>query len=164
MGQDELDRAIRGEVVVDGDVKSAWAAWTTEEGITSFFAPACNLELRVGGPFEIFFDPAGDPGERGAEGMRIMAIQPEKMLAFDWSAPPHLPEARAQRTHVVIRFKKVSEGKTKVTLFHDGWGEGGQWDEAFDYFTQAWLNVVLPRLKWRFEKGPVDWNDPPRCG
>ena len=30
--------------------------------------------------------------------MRYMALQPKKMLSFDWNAPPHLPEARAQRT------------------------------------------------------------------
>ena len=75
--------------------------------IRSFFAPACNLELRVGGAHEIFFNPAGQPGERGAEGMRLMAIQPHKMLAFDWNAPPHLSNVRQQRTHVVVRFREL---------------------------------------------------------
>lgn len=162
MDTQDLDRAIRGEVIVKGDLQTVWRAWTTTEGIESFFAPACNIDLRVGGAYEIFFNPDGKPGERGAEGMRIMAIQTEKMLAFDWSAPPSLPEVRDQRTHVVVRFNSVSENETRVTLFHDGWGEGGQWDQAFDYFVAAWNRVVLPRLAYRFEHGPVDWKNPPK--
>ncbi len=34
-------------------------------------------------------------------------------------------------------------------------------DEAYDYLVRAWSDIVLPRLKYRFEKGPVDWNNPP---
>ena len=63
-------------------------------GARSFFAPACNIDLRVGGAYEMFFNPEGEPGSRGGEGIRILAIQPKKMLAFTWTAPPHLPNAR----------------------------------------------------------------------
>jgi len=156
------DRAIRGEAVVDAGVDAIWEAWTTAEGITSFFAPACNIELRVGGLYEILFDPAGRHGERGAEGMRTMALQPRKMLAFTWNAPPHLVTVRSQMTHVVVRFEPLGPGWTRVTLWHDGWGEGGEWDEAYEYFVKAWNDVVLYRFEQRFKVGPVDWSKPPR--
>ena len=45
--------------------------------------------------------------------MRFMALQPKKMISFDWNAPPHLPEARAQRTFVVVRFEPLSAQSTK---------------------------------------------------
>jgi len=83
-----------------------------------------------------------------------------KMFSFTWNAPPALPEVRGQRTHVVVRFFPEEEG-IRVTLYHDGWGSGGERDEAFEYFQKAWKEVVLPRLKYRFEHGPVDWDDPP---
>lgn len=35
--------------------------------------------------------------------------------------------------------------RTRVDFRQDGWGEGGKWDEAFDYFTRAWGKVVRPR-------------------
>jgi uncharacterized protein YndB with AHSA1/START domain len=155
-------RAIRGEVLLDAGIEAVWDAWTTPEGVTSFFSPACNIDLRVNGLYEILFDPDAEPGHRGAEGVRILAIQPKKMLAFTWNAPPHLPEARKQWTHVVIRFYELGADRTRVTLFHDGWGEGGEWDQAFDYFTRAWLKAVLPRLEYRFSTGPVDWENPPK--
>lgn len=155
------DRVIRGEVIVEARVDAVWEAWTTEEGIKSFFAPACNVDLRVDGLYEILFNPDAEPGWRGAEGMRIMAFQPKKMLAFTWNAPPDLSNVRDQLTHVVIRLFELPEGRTRVTLAHDGWGEGEEWDKAFAYFVRAWKDVVLPRLKYRFSIGPIDWKDPP---
>jgi hypothetical protein len=38
---------------------------------------------------------------------------------------------------------------------------GGEWDQAYEYFQRAWNRVVLPRLKYRFAVGPIDWQHPP---
>lgn len=146
------ERAVTAQATIKATLQEAWEAWTTEEGLQSFFAPNVHVEARVDGPFEILFDPSKPKGEQGSEGMRILAIQPMKMLAFTWNAPPHLPEARKQRTHVTIRFEAVDTTHTRVTLSHDGWGEGGQWDQAFTYFERAWSVFVFPALKKRFDK------------
>ena len=71
-----------------------------------------------------------------------------------------MPEIRKQWTHVVVRFSAVEPARTRVSLKHDGWGEGEDWDEAFAYFSKAWKDIVLPRLRYRFEVGPVDWANP----
>ena len=88
--------------------------------------------------------------------MRFMALQPKTMLSFDWNAPPSMPEARAQRTFVVVRFERVGDAVTRVSLHHTGWGDGGEWDKAYAYFDRAW-GGVLGNLKKRFEHGPTDW-------
>ncbi|MFZ5548822.1 MAG: SRPBCC family protein [Pseudomonadota bacterium] len=150
------EKAIEKEVVVPATLDQAWAAWTTREGIVSFFAPGAEIDARVGGAFHIHMDPGAAPGLRGADDMRFMALQPQKMLSFDWNAPPHLPEARAQRTFVVVRFEPVGAKETKVSLAHLGWGSGGQWDQTYAYFDRAWPRV-LENLRKRFETGPQDW-------
>jgi uncharacterized protein YndB with AHSA1/START domain len=150
------ERAIEKSVEVAASLDEAWAAWTTREGIVSFFAPDARVEARVGGPFEIYIDPGGATGAKGADDMRFLALQPKRMLSFDWNAPPHLPEARAQRTLVILRFEPLGDTLTRVRLHHTGWGDGGQWDQAFTYFDRAWGNV-LNNLKQRFERGPQDW-------
>ena len=86
------------------------------------------------------------------------------MLSITWNAPPHLSEVRKQWTHVTVRLEGTREGQTKVTLMHDGWGEGKEWDEAFAYFTRAWVGVVLSRLKYRFSVSPIDCDNPPQLG
>ena len=156
----ETERVVKAEVIVNAGVDAVWEAWTTEAGIKTFFAPACKIESRVYGAFEMYFNPNGAPGERGGEGNLILALQPKNMLSFTWNAPPHLPNVRQQRTSVVVRFKELEKGQTKVTLIESGWGEGAEWDQAFAYFSKAWQDIVLPRLKQRFESGPFDWTKP----
>ena len=150
------ERALDKEVVIAADADAAWAAWTTREGIVGFFAPDAEIEPRVGGAFHIFINPLAPPGAKGADEMRFMALQPKTMLSFDWNAPPHLAQARAQRTFVVVRLEPVDAGHTRVRLHHTGWGDGGEWDEAYAYFDRAW-GVVLGNLKKRFDSGPMDW-------
>ena len=150
------ERAIDKEVVIKATLEQAWSSWTTREGITAFFAPDAVIDARVGGPFQIHIDPGAAPGARGADDMRFMALQQHKMLSFDWNAPPSLPEARAQRTFVTVRFEKVDEQQTRVRLHHVGWGDGGEWDKAYAYFDRAW-GSVLGNLAKRWESGPVDW-------
>jgi uncharacterized protein YndB with AHSA1/START domain len=152
------ERSIDKSVDVAAGIDQAWEAWTTRDGITSFFAPDAQIEARVGGAFHIYFDPLGDQGMKGADDMRIMALQPKQMLSFDWNAPPSLPVAREQRTFVVVRLQPLDGSHTRVTLHHTGWGDGGEWDKAYTYFQRAW-DVVMGNLKKRFDEGPVDWTD-----
>jgi uncharacterized protein YndB with AHSA1/START domain len=152
------ERAIEKSIEIAATLDQAWEAWTTREGIVGFFAPDAKIEPRVGGAFQIYIDPGAPPGRRGADDMRFMALQPKKMISFDWNAPPSLPEARTQRTFVVVRFEPLGEKSTRVTLNHSGWGEGGQWDQTYRYFDRSWGNV-LANLKKRFDRGPQDWTD-----
>ena len=114
------------------------------------------VDARAGGAFHVYISPLAEPGMNGADDMRFPAVQPKQMITFDWNAPPHLPEARAQRTLVIVRFATVDDKRALVTLHHTGWGNGGEWDKAYGYFDRAWGNV-LASLKRRFETGPTDW-------
>ncbi|NIM90692.1 MAG: hypothetical protein GTO17_07055 [Candidatus Aminicenantes bacterium] len=78
------------------------------------------------------------------------------MFSFTWDAPAFMPNVRQQRTLVVLKFKEIEKDKTRIFLCHTGWGDGDEWDKAYDYFMDAW-DAVLQRLIDRFEKGPVDW-------
>ena len=150
------ERAIDEKITVKANIDDVWKAWTTTEGIKSFFAPDAKVELRIDGPFEVYMNPLAEAGMKGADDMRIIGFQDKKMLSFTWNAPPSLPEARKQRTVVIVRFISRGDVLTDVTLHHIGWGEGGEWDKAFDYFSKAWPSV-LKNLKKRFDDGPVDW-------
>ena len=150
------ERAIDKEVIVAAPIEAVWQSWTTKAGIESFFSPEAEIDARVGGAFHIHIDPYAAPGLKGADDMRVMALQPPKMLSFDWNAPPSLPDARRQRTFVIVRLADVDGKSTRVTLHHTGWGDGGEWDKTYAYFDSAW-GYVLGNLKKRHESGPIDW-------
>ena len=150
------ESAIELSVVVSAPVAEVWKAWTTSEGIVSFFAPEARVEARPDGAFAIIIDPYAAPGLQGADDMKVLAVEHEQLLSFTWNAPPSLPQARKQRTVVVLRFAPEAEG-TRLTLSHLGWGNAGEWPKARAYFERAWPNV-LKQLQQRFETGrPQDW-------
>ena len=98
----------------------------------------------------------GQPANAIHHPITVLAPLPEV-----WNTPPPLPTVRGEMTHGVIRFKKVDPETTRVSLGHDGRGKGGEWDQADKYFTCAWGDIVLPPLKYRTERGPINWEDPP---
>ena len=155
-GQIPEERRIVKETVVKAPVEAVFQAWSTSEGIATFFAPEARVEARPDGPFEIYMNPYAQPGMKGADDMRVLGVQANRMISFTWNAPPHLPEARAQRTFVTVRMQPVGDTETSVRLTHVGWGDGGQWDQAYAYFDRAWGNV-LGNLQRRFAEGPKDW-------
>lgn len=142
-------REIRKEIVVDAPVADVWSAWTTVEGLTSFFAPRARMELRVGGPFEILFDSTAPAGLQGSEGCVVLGFEPGKLLSFSWNAPPKFPNVRKERTRVDLHFEAVDASRTKVTLVETGWGEGDEWDQVYQYFNVAW-GYVMGAFKERF--------------
>jgi uncharacterized protein YndB with AHSA1/START domain len=153
------ERAIHKEVVVNAPVAAAWSAWATSEGLQSFFAPEAIVEARPEGRYSLHFNPYAKEGLKGADGMRVLGVQENRMISFTWNAPPHLPEARAQRTVVIVRTRPEGDDRTRVTLTHLGWGDGGEWDKAYQYFDGAWARV-LAQLEKRFAEGrPFDWTD-----
>lgn len=145
------ERTISCSTVVHAPIGDVWAAWTTDDGIRSWLVEDSHIELRVGGPYEwYFYSPAESvDGQRGSEGCQVIGYQAPTLLTFTWNAPPHLPIARAQRTVCLLRLREVGAQQTWVTLTELGWGDGGQWDEAFNYFAAAW-GRVLDRLQAHF--------------
>jgi len=151
------ERALNKAAIIGAPVAEVWKAWTTSEGIQSFFAPEAFVEAKPMGKFWIHMNPYAAPGLKGADDMVVLAVQEGKMISFTWNAPPHMPEVRGQRTYVTVRMKALNEKETEVTLFHGGWGDGGQWDDAYKYFDTAWGKVLSNMQKRFIEQKPIDW-------
>ncbi len=141
-------RMLRKEVTVRASLDAVWHAWTTPEGIASFFAPESKIELKPGGAYELYIDnrPETPEGSRGCEGCTVLSLVPRAMLSFTWNAPPTFPNLRFERTTVALLFQESGPEEIRVQLTHLGWGEGFEWDQAYDYFDRAW-DWVLNNLK-----------------
>jgi uncharacterized protein YndB with AHSA1/START domain len=160
VGLDE--RMIVAEGLIPASRAEVWEAFTTAEGAQSFFAPVARIEPVPGGAYELLFDLDAPSGQQGGEGMRVLAVEAPSFLSFTWNAPPELPTVRNQQTFVTVRLAEVpgqEKPTTHVVLRHWGWGTGGEWNDAFHYFERVWQGVVLPRLKRRFEQGPLRWEE-----
>lgn len=159
---------IQEEVMVEATLDEVWRAWTTNEGIQTFFSRQSNVQLGFRKPFEILFD-----GKIGSNGCEFLSYVPNEMISFSWNAPPHLEHARGYQTFVVIQFEAVDSRTTRVSLIHLGFDEmkaahpdhTAEWDQVREYFSGAWP-YVLNNLKRSFIDGPrwkadgsVRWKD-----
>jgi uncharacterized protein YndB with AHSA1/START domain len=135
---------------INAPVADVWRAWTTPEGIESFFAPkAARVVPEPGGAFELWFGLDYPEGSRGSEGCLFHSVTPQKQLVFEWSAPPPIPTIRKLRTLVYLDFAPADGDRTTLTLRNFGYGEGDEWAKAKAYFEKAWP-AVMASLEKRF--------------
>lgn len=142
---------VRKEVLVPATREELWHAWTTAEGVESFFARKAKIGLSVGGAYECYFRLDDPPGSQGSEGCKVLAFWPMDYITFSWNAPPEFPEEREQHTKVVVEIDRHDDELYRVTLTHMGFGSGGRWDEVAQYFDEVWPHV-LSNLQELFEK------------
>jgi uncharacterized protein YndB with AHSA1/START domain len=151
----EAARPVRIEATVNAPVSEVWRLWTTSKGAEEFFAQQANIELAIGGPYEIQFDPKDETS--GTKGLKILSYAPEEMISFQWNAPTEYPEVRNGGTWVVVQLHPEGPERTRVTITHLGWRRGPQWDQAYVHFIQGWSGL-MQRLQRRCKEGPIDWN------
>lgn len=74
----------------------------TLQGIESFFAIKCNIDVKLFGDYNIYFFPENEPGKKGTEDERILANIPNKMISFTWGFPITFAELRENQKTILI--------------------------------------------------------------
>lgn len=115
---------IDAEVEIHASSADIWAALTTAEGLAGWVAPESHVELRIGGPYELYFRP--DAADRGMEGTTVLAFIPEEMLATT---------GEAAETWSVWRLDSGDDGMTRVRL--TGLGTSEAWRQRAAFFRDA---------------------------
>ena len=139
----EPRRAITLSVWVNASPAAVFSLWTTAEGVRRFFADEADIRLAVGGPYEIYFNPGAEPGLKGSEGARIIALETGKNLSFTWNAPPSLMHHRRAGFFSQVHLRFLPEnGGTLVHLLNEGYPVGAEYNDVFAYFSHAWRDVL----------------------
>lgn len=74
------------EIEIISPLGSIWHAWTTSEAITGWFPPEANIEPRLGGAFEFFFDPKNH-SHQSTIGCVFSAFKLNSQIVFTWKGP-----------------------------------------------------------------------------
>lgn len=149
MPKSPAERILHKETTVSSPIERVWWAWTTSEGMATWWAKNSWIELRIGGPYELYFLLDQRRGWQGSEGCRILSYLPMEMISFSWNFPPSIPEIRQEHTWVILRFVRLGRSKTKLVFDQLGWKRGRAWNAGWNYFDDAW-GQVLRRFKTRF--------------
>jgi len=152
----DAGRVLRVETTVNASAAAVWQVWTTPEGAQTFFAPKANIELRPGGAYEIFFNPADE--RMSTKGRKVLSYETRQILSFEWNLPlDEFPDQQTQRTWVVVTLQPTAASRTRVTITQLGLAEGPAWERAYAHMERGWRDLAS-RLQSRFEHGPIDWS------
>jgi len=137
------EKIIKKSIRIKAPAEIAWKTWTTHEGLKAFIGVENDIEIKIGGKFEIYFLMDNPLGLRGSEGCKVLSYLPKEMLSFSWNAPPQYKDVRESKykAWVVVIFKSIEENETEVTLSHLGWPAEKKWEDVFNYFEKAWSHV-----------------------
>jgi len=144
------EKALKFEVMVPAKVGDVWTAFTTQQGLVTWLWSDVTVDLRNGGDWTVHF-PGGSTG-----GGTITAFTPQRQIVMRAMATEKFPTVRSERTTATFDFETVGD-QTRVTLTQTGWKQGKEWDDAYDYLAVGNAQL-LEQLRYRFLKGPINWD------
>ncbi len=150
-------RVLEQSLFIPAPRAEVWRAWTTSEGFRSFAAPVAAVDMRIGGQIEAAYDPTTRLGDPANIINRVLAYEPERMLAIQIArAPPTFPHAAEARTLWTVIRLDDAEGGSRVAISMLGFRAGPAYDALWRFF-EAGNSYTLIKLRDRFVDGPVDW-------
>lgn len=138
-------RTVDVEVGIAAPPKRVFNALTDPKTIQSWWSTRAHVEAKKGGRYMVAFE-FDDESKNMTQDVRVTAIEAPARLAFTWKNP--LP---GDDSHVDIRLTPRDVG-TRLTLVHDGFGHGPEWDAYVEKIREGW-NYYLGNLKSVLEDG-----------
>ncbi len=135
-----MNKVIHETVKLPCDAARAFEMFTVNGELEKWLVVKADVETRVGGKYELFWNPA-EPEFDSTVGCRVTALEPGKLLAFEWKGPKQYADLMNEcdpLTHVTVAFVPSEGGGTEVHLVHAGWRDTPQWEEAREWFVGNW--------------------------
>lgn len=145
-------------IVIDREyacsVDDLWGAWTEPSGLAKWLCSRAEVELEVGGKFELSWDePVEGAGPHPSP--RIKAFEEEYSFTADWAGTGKYSSLLAgpdARTEIVVRFQALGPNRCRLHFVHQGWGDSPEWAEARTWQQSFWEEALL-KLKGLLEPG-----------
>lgn len=141
-----MQNIIQIEIELNCGVNQAFNLFTVNEELESWLPEKAEVEPKVGGKYELFWDPQNRE-INSTIGCKITSIEKDKFLSFEWKGPERFQSFMNfcdPLTHVVVIFspKYDDPKKSSLFLFHSGWRDDPDWQKARDYFEKAWSGAL----------------------
>lgn len=147
--QDNMDKIIIETVTLNCSIEKAFEIFTSNKHLESWLTAKADVEPQVGGKYELFWEP-DDPKNNSTIGCKILAIDKPNYLNFEWKGPKqykHFMNNVRPLTNVTVIFTTQGD-QTRVTLIHTGWRDTDDWEQARQYFVNAWKGAFSQLEKY----------------
>ncbi|NPD88868.1 MAG: SRPBCC domain-containing protein [Asgard group archaeon] len=134
-----MDKIIYHSIVLECVTHTAFEYFTDNKLLEEWLTKEADVEPEVGGKYELFWVPE-DKENDSTIGCKILALQHDKFLSFEWKGPKmykHFMNNVRPLTNVVVTFIPI-DGGTEIHLLHTGWRDSPEWEEARLWFENQW--------------------------
>jgi uncharacterized protein YndB with AHSA1/START domain len=116
------------EAVIQAPVAAVWKVWSTSAGYKQTGVAQAEVDLRIGGLIRSRYGAEGQLGDEETIENRILAYEPERMIAFRIDRPPKsFPFKEAWKTTwFVITLTDLGAGQTHIRAASMGFGTDGE--------------------------------------
>ncbi|MBW6516305.1 MAG: SRPBCC domain-containing protein [Candidatus Cloacimonetes bacterium] len=141
-----MNEIIHIKTLLDCDVNKAFTMFSGKREVSSWLAVDANIELRIGGKYELFWD-VKDRMNNSTVGCRINGLELGKFIAFEWKGPIEyktLMNNVDPLTQVIVFFSAIEnpvvsdKPQTEIHLIHTGWRNTEKWEDCRRWFFKAW--------------------------
>lgn len=141
-----MENIILVKEEIDCDIHTAFDLFTVNELLENWLTEKAEVDPKVGGKYELFWEPENRENN-STLGCRITGIEKNKFLSFDWKGPVDFQSfmnVADPLTHVIVFLSQNEKdpNKTSIHLFHTGWRKDTEWQEARNYFENAWSKAL----------------------
>jgi uncharacterized protein YndB with AHSA1/START domain len=147
------ERVLRLESILPVDIKTAWALFTTDDGLKKWIAPQAHINLAVGGTIVTNYDKDKPLSDASSITLPIINYVDNEMITFKVNLNDNFDKAaRAEDKNLqeVVMFKQIAPNQTQIISSMIGWGKGPAWDKTYNFFVQGneWTyNELLKNYK-----------------
>ena len=141
------------EGAVDAPIQSVWNVWASGDGYKALGAAKADVDLRLGGLIRSHYNPSGELGDEGTIVNRILAFEPQRMLAIRIDKTPKgFPFKEAwKQTWTVVTLADLGNGRTHVRVASMGFGTDEE-SVAMRRFFEVGNESTLKALQAHFKK------------
>lgn len=142
------------EGVVDAPPSEVWKTWSTVEGFKKLGVAKVDIDFRIGGLIRSRYGADGELGDEETIHNRILAFEPERMLALEIArTPKSFPFKEAWKgTWTVLTLTPLDGGRTHVRVASLGYRddeESRRMRAFFERGNQSEIEMLQKHFKER---------------
>ena len=136
-------------IVINAPVIKLWNTYTTPEEWKKWVTPVVEMDFRINGTIKSHYDSTATIGDKGTIVNHILNYIPYKQITMQAELNENFPEfmmGEEKNLYSIVEFEKLSENKTKLTVYGIGYKNEQQWLDLLKFFIQG-NEMTLNNLK-----------------
>jgi uncharacterized protein YndB with AHSA1/START domain len=140
------------EAILNAPVAAVWKVWTSSEGYKLVGVALADVDFRIGGLIRSRYSAAGALGDEETIENRILAYEPQRMIAIRIERPPKsFPFREAWKsTWTVVTLSDLGNNRTHIRVASMGYGTDPE-SMAMRRFFESGNAATLKTLQSHFQ-------------